>query len=213
MSCFSFYKVNAAYCDFLRDADPCVPYTMDQKSARPFVGIVFSVNGFQYYAPLTSPKPKHLNMKNQVDFMKVNRGTWGAINFNNMIPVVPECVEKVDMRITSGDSKADRDYKNLLSNQLSWCNSHRTRILKQAEKLHAMIVQGKAWPTLVKRCCDFRMDEERCKEYVHQNLQHEVSASVRRSKVSVRETLAAASRACSDRHAHLQGTKKDKQSR
>lgn len=116
------------------------------------------------------------------------------------------------MRIASGDSKADRDYKNLLSNQLSWCNSHRTRILKQAEKLHAMIVQGKAWPTLVKRCCDFQRDEERCKEYVRQNLQHEVSASVRKPK-SVRDTLAAASRACSDRHAHLQGTKKDKQSR
>lgn len=39
-----------------KKSDPCVPYTMDRKSSRPFVGIVFSVNGFHYYAPLTSPK-------------------------------------------------------------------------------------------------------------------------------------------------------------
>lgn len=53
---FSFYRISAEYCDFLRKSDPCVPYTMDRKSSRPFVGIVFSVNGFHYYAPLTSPK-------------------------------------------------------------------------------------------------------------------------------------------------------------
>lgn len=50
-------------------------------------GILFTVNGFHYYAPLTSPKPKHLQMKNQIDFLKINQGQWGAINFNNMIPV------------------------------------------------------------------------------------------------------------------------------
>ena len=186
---------------------------MDQKSARPFVGIVFNINGFQYYAPLTSPKAKHLNMKNQVDFLKVNGGTWGAINFNNMIPVVPGCVEKIDMRITTSDSKADRDYKNLLSNQLSWCNSHRVGILKQAEKLHAMIVQGKAWPSLMKRCCKFEVVEERCKEYACQNLQHEAVASVRKSRVSVRETLAAARTACSNQPKHSLRGEKENQSR
>lgn len=80
---FSFYTVETEYCDYLRKVDPCVPYTMVQKSVRPFVGIVFSVNQFQYYAPLTSPKPKHLHMKNQIDFLKIKEGEWGAINLNN----------------------------------------------------------------------------------------------------------------------------------
>lgn len=97
---------------------------MDRKSIRPFVGIVFSVNGFHYYAPLTSPKLKHLHMKNQIDFLKIKNGEWGAINFNNMIPVLPQCLSKVERRILETDTKPDIDYKNLLSNQLSWCNSH-----------------------------------------------------------------------------------------
>jgi len=79
---FSFYMADSDYCDYLRKKDPCVPYTMEHKSVRPFVGIVFLVGAFQYYAPLASPKPKHLQMKNQIDFLKINRGVWGAINFN-----------------------------------------------------------------------------------------------------------------------------------
>ena len=80
---FSFYCVEPSYCDYLREYDPKVPYTMDKKSTRPFIGIVLNINGFDYFAPLTSPKPKHLKMKNQIDFLKINNGIWGAINFNN----------------------------------------------------------------------------------------------------------------------------------
>ena len=75
---FSFYMVDAAYCDYLRKSDPCVPYTMERKSIRPFVGIVFSVHNVRYYAPLTSPKSKHLHMKNQIDFLKIKGGEWGG---------------------------------------------------------------------------------------------------------------------------------------
>lgn len=162
---FSFYIVDSAYCDYLRGTDSHVPYTMDKKSIRPFVGIVFTVNGFHYYAPLTSPKSKHLQMKNQIDFLKINNGKWGAINFNNMIPVSLDNLTKVDMRITDTDSKSEIDYKNLLANQLSWCNSHREIILKQAKKLYYTIVQGKAWSNLSGRCCNFALDEQMCLKY------------------------------------------------
>ncbi len=162
---FSFYTVDPQYCDYLRQYAPCIPYTMDQKSIRPFVGIVFSINGFQYYAPLTSPKPKHLHMKNQVDFLKINRGEWGAVNFNNMIPVPSECLAKVQMKILDTDSAQETAYKNLLSNQLSWCNANRETILKQAQKLYQIITGGRAWGNLAGRCCNFALDEKYCKAY------------------------------------------------
>ena len=166
---FSFYMVDASYCDHLRKSDPCVPYTMDQKSIRPFIGIVFTVNNVHYYAPLTSPKPKHLTMKNQIDFLKINGGEWGAINFNNMIPVHPTVLTKVDMNILETDPPKDVAYKNVLSNQLSWCNSHRGTILKQADKLYWLIVSGKAWDTLSKRCCNFALDEALCAAYTQKS--------------------------------------------
>ena len=119
---FSFYRADASYCDFLREKDPCVPYTMDKKTNRPFIGVVFHINGYNYYAPLTSPKPKHLKMKNQIDFLKINNGIWGAINLNNMIPINKDSLIPIDLKILDTDDKYTVDYKNLLINQLSWCN-------------------------------------------------------------------------------------------
>lgn len=168
---FSFFMVDSKYCDFLRTTDQCVPYIMDRKSTRPFVGIVFSVNGFHYYAPLTSPKPKHLHMKSQIDFLKIKNGEWGAINFNNMIPVPIACLKKVEMKILASDTKAEVDYKNLLSNQLSWCNSNKEIVLKQALKLYATVTQRKTWGKLAERCCNFTLDEQRCLIY-EKNITH-----------------------------------------
>ncbi len=107
----------------------------------------------------------HLHMKNQPDFLKINSGEWGVINFNNMIPVPLECLTKISPQIHVSDSRQDIAYKNLLSNQLSWCNSHKDAILKQADKLYRIVTQGKAWGSLSKRCCDFSLDERRCLLY------------------------------------------------
>lgn len=38
-----------------------------------------------YFAPLSSPKPKHLKLKSKLDFLKIDNGKLGAIN--NMLPV------------------------------------------------------------------------------------------------------------------------------
>ena len=138
---------------------------MDKKSSRPFVGIIFSIMDFTYYAPLTSPKPKHLHMSNQIDFLKINNGILGAINFNNMIPVNDFSIKEISMRMDEDDTQDLVMYKQLLMNQLSWCNSHRDSILKQAEKLYNLIVNDKAWKSLSDRCCNFSEGEKRCKEY------------------------------------------------
>ncbi len=153
------YNVDPKWCDYLRKFDHRVPYTMDEKSTRPFVGVVFSINEFNYYAPLTSPKKKHLTMKNQVDFLKVNNGKWGAINFNNMIPITIENLTPVDLKIAPTDNAEEKNYKMLLANQTSWCNSNKDKIISQANQLYDIIVNGKAWEGLAKRCCDFKVLE------------------------------------------------------
>lgn len=162
---FSFYRINADYCDFLRQADSHVPYTMRDKSVRPFVGIVFALNEYHYYAPLTSPKSKHLHMKNQIDFLKINGGVWGAINFNNMIPVHNACLHKVIIKAFPSDTQAETAYKNLLSNQLSWCNSHKDIITAHAQKLYSIITQGNGRKELTARCCNFAIAESQYLSY------------------------------------------------
>lgn len=158
---FSFYQADSNYCDFLRETDPCVPYTRDEKKNRPFIGIVVEVNGFNYYAPLSSPKEKHLQMKNQIDFIKINNGKLGAINFNNMIPIHISCLKPIDINIKPTDDKSTKEYKNLLADQLYWCNKSENvlSIRKKAKGLYKTVIKKTGSKSLLKRCCDFRLDE------------------------------------------------------
>ena len=169
MTKFGLYTVKAKYTDYLRQKDPKIPYTGGNKSTRPFVGIVFQQRGFNYFVPFTSPKPKHLHMKNQIDFLKIENGALGAINFNNMIPVSLSALSKIDLKKKTTDSQAELNYKFLLQNQLEWCNKNSTVVTKYAEHLYKLIVQGKAYPQLKQRCCDFKTDEMMCLKYEKEN--------------------------------------------
>lgn len=51
------------------------------------LGFYLLLKGKEYIAPLGSLKPKHLTMKNNIDFIKIDNGKLGVINLNNMIPV------------------------------------------------------------------------------------------------------------------------------
>ena len=53
-------RLDSKYCDYLRKFDNKVPFNYSQKKLRPFIGVLFKINKCMYFAPLSSPKPKHL---------------------------------------------------------------------------------------------------------------------------------------------------------
>ena len=57
-------KIDTVYCDYLRQYDKRVSYNMGTKELRPFIGVHFKINELEYFAPLSSPKPKYLKIKN-----------------------------------------------------------------------------------------------------------------------------------------------------
>lgn len=46
-------RVDSDYCDYLRKFDKRVIYNMDNKEIRPFIGVLFKVNNYEYFAPLS----------------------------------------------------------------------------------------------------------------------------------------------------------------
>ena len=130
------------------------------KESRPFVGIVVICDKKPYCIPLTSPKPKHQQMKNDKDFSKMidkNGKLIGAINFNNMIPITPNVITQIDIKVNSKDNKKDRAYKELLNDQLDWCNQNKDSIVKKANKLYQMVTETPDKSrNLTRRCCDFK---------------------------------------------------------
>lgn len=158
----NFYTVDSEYFDFLRKFEPRVPFV---KENRPFLGIVLKVNYKNYFAPLGSPKEKHKLMHIQRDLIKIDGGKLGVINLNNMIPIPESRCIKLNLK-----QMGDERYRILLKKQLIWCNKNSAEIITTAEKLYESICySGKVDSTLKNRCCNFRLLERKCIEYMKEN--------------------------------------------
>lgn len=157
------YNVTDDYVNFLRQFDSKVPENKIEK--RPFVGIVFSISGNNFFAPLSSPKQKHLRMKNGADFHKINGGQQGAINFNNMIPIPTSELILIDI-----NSITDIGYKNLLNSQLKFINSIQKVLEKKAENLYRLVGSDDRFLSsnqikIKQRCIDFGLLQEKSDLY------------------------------------------------
>lgn len=156
------YQLDMKYVRDLAKADDKVMSVSPQqhKENRPFVGIIIVMDQHKYCIPLTSPKPKHSKMKNDLDFSKIldsDNKIIGALNLNNMIPVSKEVIRILDIRPDRRDSPKERAYKELLNNQLDWCNNNIESITKKATKLYVLVTQTpEKSRNLTKRCCDFK---------------------------------------------------------
>lgn len=157
-------RVNADYCDYLREFDNKVSYNKYEKELRPFIGILFEINTCEYFAPLSSPKSKHKRMKNTVDFFKIKNGELGAVNFNNMIPVNKNNYTLVDLSketLTISELK----YQKLLIEQLNWLNANYYQVKNKSLKLYQLYNNGKLSENIKSRCCNFKLLEQKCIEY------------------------------------------------
>jgi len=126
-----------------------------EKEIRPFVGIVIICDEIQYCIPLSSPKDKHKTMKNSVDFHKVLDASGkviGVLDFNNMVPVREDVLRKIDVRIHSHDSAAVKHYKNLVVDQINFCQQNQDIIVTKANKLYRMVGKKNTSSQLKKRC-------------------------------------------------------------
>lgn len=159
--------LDVQYCNYLRNFDHKVPYNYGEKESRPFVGVLFKVNECMYFAPLSSPKPKHLKIRSNLDFFKLDSGRLGAINFNNMIPVTKRNIIELDLdKICM--TKSEKKYIKLLKEQLFWLNRNKERLYGRSKKLYDKYIDGTLDPNIAKRCCNFQLLEEKCKEYEHE---------------------------------------------
>ena len=157
------YNVTNDYVNYIKSFDSKVPENKDSK--RPFVGVIFTIDENNFFAPLSSPKSKHLNMKNGADFHKINSGHQGAINFNNMIPIPNSELILMDIH-----SIPDESYRNLLNSQLKFINSNQDVLKKKAEKLYRLVESDNSTLTkhqlqIKQRCIDFILLLEQCRLY------------------------------------------------
>lgn len=156
----NLYTVNLKYIRNLAHVDDNVFSVSPQigKSERPFLGVVVICGTKQYCVPFSSPKNKHLKMKNDVDFSKIydeDGKLLGVLNFNNMIPVRADIITKIDLKVYPHDDPQTKRYKVLAAKQINFCRKNQDCIVRKANKLYKLITEGRANSYLTKRCCKF----------------------------------------------------------
>ncbi len=170
MSKFKYYTVKNDYINALKEVDCNVTNGLQHnntyKNNRPYIGVLFEINGIKYIAPLTSDKNQKLINKNinNITFHPIvdSYGNYlGSININNMIPVKNSNIEKVVFK----DIK-DKKYLSLIDKQLKLLNKDFDKIIKKSEKLYKiMTTENSAKIKFESYCLDFKKLENVCKNY------------------------------------------------
>ena len=160
-------RVKQNYIKYLKTFDKNVQDNANEKSNKPFLGVLLQRENQKYFVPLSSPKEKHLKF---IELEKENRlpidvflikelrsdKLIGILNINNMIPVRDNVIETFNM-------KKDKDY-TLLQKEYLYCIKNQKNIIKKANIVYDLVTKHNK-KSLIKRSCNFRLLEEKCKEY------------------------------------------------
>jgi protein AbiQ len=170
MTILGIYHVQEEYIKYLRKFDKKVTIIKDSGKSRPFVGIVYQINEFKYFAPFSSPEKdengniteeykKYFNKNNVPAYERISDLKYGVILINNMIPI-PES-ELIFFKI---DDIQDENYKNILKDQFIYCDDNKQKIIDKAFKLYKLVVKNKQ-PHFANISCKFKLLEKKCLEY------------------------------------------------
>ncbi|WGO83113.1 type III toxin-antitoxin system ToxN/AbiQ family toxin [Arsenophonus apicola] len=146
-----FYVIDDAYIKHLQLSDEKV---REIKGTRPYIGVVFEVDGVEFLAPLTSYKPKQDNIPDasplifKMHELGNEANKLGMVQLNNMVPVLSS--ERTLLDLSAQVPK----YQNLLNLQQRYLRKNKEKLQKKAEKLYKIVLKGYA-KDLINKCCDF----------------------------------------------------------
>lgn len=158
----SLYEVEDDYIEYLSKFDEKVlsPKVGDRKFTRKYVGILFQNREYKYFIPLSSYKSEiYDSMYESPSLKKI--GDIAVLRINNMIPVVDSVIH----RINFSDEK-DNQYRLLLQNEYRIIKSREREIRTDSRIVyHYRLNDKNKEKRLYKICCDFKLLEEKSKEY------------------------------------------------
>lgn len=165
----NLYRIDMKYIRNLHNIDDRVSSVSPQigKQHRIYVGTVVVCNDHKYLIPLSHPVEKHKKMSPRADFDKIvdKKGKLlGVLNYNIMIPVEDKQLIKVNLKADRRDTPAERYYKQLCIDEITWCRQNAEIIINKANCLYKLCM-GESNYKGKTRCLDFSRLEKECKRY------------------------------------------------
>ncbi|MBK5239827.1 type III toxin-antitoxin system ToxN/AbiQ family toxin [Clostridium sp.] len=149
-----FYEIDIDYVKYLKIFDRQVPDLEYQSNNKFSCGIVYTINEFDYFAPVSSFK-----VKQKTNFViKDNNEAISSIRFCFMFPVPKDKYKLCDF------NSKKQTYKDLVNAEYEYCKSNVTEIQTLAEKVYK-IGSNRNHP-LAYTCCDFKLLERTMQDYI-----------------------------------------------
>ena len=153
----AFFDVNPTYANYLRQFDSKIPNISYSSNNKFVCGIVLQISQFNYFAPISSNRAKQ---QTNILIEDDKGNILSSIKFSFMFPAPLSEVSRKDFELIR---QLDPAYADLLSKEYKFCKLNENAIYNKAKKIYAIGCNPKH--ILFPHCCDFRLLEEKCKEY------------------------------------------------
>jgi len=166
----NLYSVSDKYINYLRKFDSKIYDNKEEKRVhdRKYLGVVLTINGFNYYVPMSSPK-----MTDYIDAdcktirkdaktiirMKEEGRLYGTLRISNMIPVPITELELYNIK-----EEIDLKYKELVLGELRFINHNSNKIINYARIVYNQKCK-KIDIEYLRNTVNFKILEEKCKEW------------------------------------------------
>ncbi len=158
----NFYDVNPEYAAYLRQFDSRIPNIIYDKHRKFVCGIVLTVDGHNFFAPISSNTSKQ---KTCILIQDDAGRVLSSIKFSFMFPVPDSALTKKNF---SAIRATDVHYADLLGKELTFCRANEDVILEKAKSVYKIGCNPNH--VLHKFCCDFSLLQEKHDEWVAKNL-------------------------------------------
>ena len=135
----NLYSVSDKYIKYLRQFDERIYDNKEdiRTQTRKYLGIVLTVNDFNYYIPMSSPKKsdyidyeKKIIRKDTKTIIRIYNSDrlYGTLRISNMIPVP---ITELEPYVISNER--NKKYKEVILGELRYINNNSEKIMKNAE--------------------------------------------------------------------------------
>lgn len=166
----NLYSVSDEYIKYLRQFDDKIYDNKEEKRIhnRKYIGIVITVNDFNYYIPMSSPKrtdyidyEKRIIRKDTKTIIRIhnNGHLYGSLRISNMIPVP---ITELKPYLVSDEQ--DFKYKQVILGELRYINNNINKIIKNAQIVYNQKVKNLDIG-YIKNTVNFLLLEEKVKQW------------------------------------------------
>lgn len=170
----NLYSISDKYIKFLRQFDDKIYDNKEdiRTHERKYLGIVLTVNEFNYYIPMSSPKKsdyldidKKVIRKDTKTIIRIHEGgrLYGTLRISNMIPVP---ITELEPYIILNETNSK--YKEVILGELKYINNNGNKIVKYAKTVYNQKIKNMDIG-YIKNTVDFKLLEEKLKEWNQEN--------------------------------------------